>query len=399
MIQRIAIEQFKSLKHVDLKLGSLNLLIGTNGSGKSNLLDVLRVLRGIAAGYPLKELFEGNGRTASGDAGLGIRGGLDLAQSRGQNSEEDQRLKPDIGLRVDLENRLGLLRYEIEFDSTGAVNSENLWQAGREVFKYADREGYFLQAGSNTLSAIYPNAYLGSQIILAFRSGLVDIHHQELVQAWRTQLLRTQLLEPDPRVLRQYGSTTKEPRMGDHGENFASLVRDICSDPARKEGYLGWLKELRPLEIEDVMTRNGALGEPLFFVREGTRELPSAVLSDGTLRFAALAAAFFQTDMPEVLTIDEIENGIHPGRLRLLLQLLRQRAGQTQTQVFAATHSPLLLDWLTEEEWQTTFFFHRDPSTGFSSITPLVDLPGFRSAAKQGRIGQLFAEGWMDFAL
>lgn len=44
MIDHIVIENFKSLRHVDLKLGQLNLLVGANGSGRSNLLDALRVL-------------------------------------------------------------------------------------------------------------------------------------------------------------------------------------------------------------------------------------------------------------------------------------------------------------------------------------------------------------------
>ena len=47
MIERIVIENFKSFKKVDLKLGRLNLFIGTNASGKSNFFDALRVLQGI----------------------------------------------------------------------------------------------------------------------------------------------------------------------------------------------------------------------------------------------------------------------------------------------------------------------------------------------------------------
>ena len=50
MIDSIAIDNFKSLRRVDLKLGRLNLLIGANASGKSNFLDALRVLQGVGAG-------------------------------------------------------------------------------------------------------------------------------------------------------------------------------------------------------------------------------------------------------------------------------------------------------------------------------------------------------------
>src|ERR1700749_331878 len=79
MIKRVIIENFKSLKKVDLKLGKLNVFIGTNASGKSNFFDSLRLLRGIAGGFPVKELLEGGARTTSGEVWPGIRGGLTSA--------------------------------------------------------------------------------------------------------------------------------------------------------------------------------------------------------------------------------------------------------------------------------------------------------------------------------
>ena len=84
MLERITIGNFKSLRQVDLKLGRLNLFIGTNASGKSNFFDALRVLWGIASGKPVKEFFEGDTRTKSGEGWAGIRGGLANAVYRPQ---------------------------------------------------------------------------------------------------------------------------------------------------------------------------------------------------------------------------------------------------------------------------------------------------------------------------
>ena len=105
---------------------------------------------------------------------------------------------------------------------------------------------------------------------------------------------------------------------------------------------------LRPEEIDDVGVRPGAMGEPLFVLRENGREFPAVVLSAGTLRFAALAAAFFQPDMPDLIAIEEIENGIHANRARLVLELLRSQSAAAETQVVATTHSATVLDWLGE---------------------------------------------------
>ncbi len=142
----------------------------------------------------------------------------------------------------------------------------------------------------------------------------------------------------------------------------------------------------------------GALGEPLFAFREGTNILPAPILSDGTLRFAAITAAFFQPDMPGIITLEEIENGIHPSRLRLLLELLKSQSGGSGPQVFATTHSPVVLAWLDEKDYETTFLCKRDEETGASIITPLSEIPHLIELVRKQPIGELFTEGWLEGA-
>ena len=76
VIDRIVIENFKSLRRVDLSLGRLNLFIGTNASGKSNFLDALRVLQGIGSGFSISEVLDGKPPECDQrSAWEGIRGG------------------------------------------------------------------------------------------------------------------------------------------------------------------------------------------------------------------------------------------------------------------------------------------------------------------------------------
>jgi len=100
-----------------------------------------------------------------------------------------------------------------------------------------------------------------------------------------------------------------------------------------------------------------------------------------------------------MITMEEIENGIHPNRLRLLLELLRSQATHTGTQLFLTTHSPTLLSWLTQEDAKYAFHFKRDEETGESHISPLSALPQFQELQEKQAIGDLFAEGWMEFAV
>ena len=99
----------------------------------------------------------------------------------------------------------------------------------------------------------------------------------------------------------------------------------------------------------------GAVKEPLFALKEGKNTFPAQILSDGTLRFAALTAALFQPNTPGLLLLEEIENGIHPTRLRLLVELLRSRAKLGKPQVLATTHSPIVLAWLKPKNTHTPF--------------------------------------------
>jgi hypothetical protein len=203
-------------------------------------------------------------------------------------------------------------------------------------------------------------------------------------------------LSPEPERLRGYGSASDISRMGEHGEYFASLVRHICADVKRKEAYLNWLRELRPEQIEDVGTLSGAVNEPMFMLKENGRDFPALVLSDGTLRFAAIAAAFFQPQLPEMLLLEEMENGIHASRLRLLLELLKSQSQRARLQVVATTHSRSVLDWLEEPDYATTFYCHRDARQAESTIVPLKEVPHLSDAAKEMSLGDLVAENWLE---
>ncbi|HWY71988.1 MAG TPA: AAA family ATPase [Terriglobales bacterium] len=238
-----------------------------------------------------------------------------------------------------------------------------------------------------------------SRPVLHQISNRVAFNAKTEAEQLKRTLVNMQRLEPVPSVLREYSTPQQVRRMGEHGENFAALVKSILDDEKAKSNYLSWLKQLTPNEVDEVKILKGALGEPLFALVERGQEYPAPVLSDGTLRFAAIAAAFFQPDMPEMITIEEIENGIHPNRLRLLVELLKSQTIGTGRQVVATTHSPVLLSWLKREDYDYTFYCKRSDQTGESIIRPLSQIPRFLELAEKQPVGELFAEGWPENAL
>ncbi len=407
MINRIAIKGFKSFRAVTVDLGGLNLFVGTNASGKSNFFDALRVLQGIGNGFTVSEILDGKPRSATSEVWEGIRGGS--AKACFEGPEQPEIFWITAAGRLRLGKAIRRWKYSVTVSpNRGHVERESLEYGGRSIYdsRYADRGG----VGSPVLKVEYQHGGRGRPRHLPFErsrpvlrqfegANRVESQHGAITARVADVLADMQRVDPTPTILRGYSQARQVDRMGEHGENFAALVRGICADPDVGGGYLDWLRELRPAEVDSVGTLSGAVGEPLFMLREGDREFPAPVLSDGTLRFAAIAAAFFQPDMPQIMTIEELENGIHASRTRLILELLRANATAGSTQILATTHSPAVLAWLKPSEYATTYVCRRDQDTSESTITPLRDVPGFREVAKSHSLADLFTEGWLEAAL
>ena len=440
MIDRIVIENFKSLRKVDLSLGRLNLFIGANASGKSNFLDALRVLQGIGNGFTIGEIFDGKPKDATNAKWEGIRGGSRYASFRGPDGggvgamrfqmhgrfaggpalkwvgadkrTADGETALSWELLVEVEDALAFVIREcftvdgVVYDTVDvARSSENdppracplraaegwgiPWDWERPLLGRLARgpwERGLGTAGSAGDLRTLESSDAARAVCADQARGVAEV------------LANIRRVEPELRFLRDYARVGKVRNLGDQGENFAAVVQAICDNKNDKDVYLSWLRELRPEQVDDVGVLSGAVGEPLFMLRENGRELPAMVLSAGTLRFAAVVAAFFQPDMPSVMALEEIENGVHANRLRMLLELLRTQAEETDTQVVATTHSPTILDWLDERDYETTFLCKRDEETGESRIRALADVPQFLDVVKKTPASELFTEGWLEAA-
>ena len=441
MIDRIVVENFKSLRRIDLTLGRMNLLVGANASGKSNFLDLLRVLQGIGNGFTISEILDGKPRSATSAVWDGIRGGsrrvcfASAGEDRGHGDvtiEVHGRFGGGpVSTWVGIEERDSkgepALNWQllIAFSPTAGCVTRERFKVDAVIYDTEQVEGFSQKdpkdpvwcpvEGSRGWSLKLQRARpaLGQLTRSQWQYGFGDAEHfanlkrseaarggcVDHARGVSRLLANIQPVEPALPMLRAYSKVSEVQRMGDRGENFAALVQTVCKDGKAKDAYLSWLRQLRPAEVDDVGVLHGAMGEPLFVLRENGREFPAAVLSDGTLRFAALAAAFFQPNMPDLITIEEIENGIHASRARLLLELLRSQADAAKTQVVATTHSAAVLDWLAEEDYRTTFVCKRNEETGESRICALADVPCFTDVVKKKPVSELLSEGWLEAAL
>ncbi|MDR1283313.1 MAG: AAA family ATPase [Opitutaceae bacterium] len=421
MITTLGIKNFKSLRDVRLELGKLNFFIGTNASGKSNVFDAIRVLQGIGNGFTFGEILDGKPKSATSEVWEPIRGGSAKAAFIKEDPSSSFQLEATVEERNADTGKLWKAEYGVGFNTGNQRVIEEWLTVGRPVYDSRPLAGPI----HHTLPQTDPRFHAAPTFDVKYFHGkkgawpnIPSEHHRAVLtqMARRTSdrwaknhviaasrlsgiFANTQRLDPSPPLLREYSRAQNVSRMGERGENFAALIRTICEDPGTKDAYLTWLKHLRPAEVDDIGILKGAVGELMFKLEENRREFPAPVLSDGTLRFAAITAAFFQPDMPSLLTLEEIENGIHANRLRLLVELLRNRTQTGQPQVVVTTHSPIVLAWLQPGEYAHTFFCKRDEQTGESRILPLTEIPHFNDTVKRQPIGDLFTEGWLEAAL
>ena len=369
---------------------------------------MFRFLEGIGNGFTVNETLNGKPKGATSEVWEGIRGGS--AHACFSSSQGKQQVEITAYGALEESPQVNW-KYQVAFvPSDGGRVTKECMEVGEYVrsFSWDSNSGLsHLDAAKGRLPLLRAHSFgvSNDDVEIQERSYRLpeDIRAEMLSGARSSRTLMelfsdVQRIDPAPDVLRNYAQSSSVKRMGDHGQNFAALVETICQDEEVKGAYLAWLRQLRPGEVDDVGTLSGALGEPMFALVENGRKIPAPVQSDGTLRFAALAASFFQPSMPRLVMIEEIENGIHASRVQLLMELIRTQAETRRTQVIATTHSATVLEWLQEDDYKTTFFCRRDESTGESRICSLADVPHFTDAVKNAPVSELFSEGWLEMA-
>ena len=188
--------------------------------------------------------------------------------------------------------------------------------------------------------------------------------------------------------------------LGDSGENLPTVLEDICSIPARHEILAGWMQELTPMDVEGFEFPRDPSGRVHLVIREKSdRKVSAYSASDGTLRFLAMLAVLLRDGGDHGLYFfEEIETGIHPVRIGLLLDLFEGPV-RGCGQVVGTTHAPTLLTVMNDDTFENTSVVCRLEDTADAIIRPVADLPNARELRKERRLGRLHESGWMEDAL
>ena len=348
LINSLHLKNILSFKDTKLDLQPLNVLIGANGSGKSNLIDVIALLQAVPndiVGFlrsngPTEEwTWKGPGREETP---------FQIAEVAARLGNPGQPFNYELQIIVrnnrvhSLAERLDLMAgdskyaYANPFFRTSNENAR-LWPTRPDGITLADYDDepvtVDIPHGKSVLSEI--RSYADYPAITETARLLSAIKVYRGWEVGRNSPVRhPQRTDGDPNFLEEDFS------------NLALVVNDLLSrkiEPSLND-YLKRFYE----SYESLHTRIFGNTVELIVNETGmTGPLPASRLSDGTIRFIALLSILCHPNPPPLICIEEPEIAMHPDSQDLVVQLLKQASERTQ--LIVTTHSPWLIDRLSDE--------------------------------------------------
>ena len=150
------------------------------------------------------------------------------------------------------------------------------------------------------------------------------------------------------------------------------------------------------MDAVDLRFEDDLNGNTLAVLLEGNgNETPLTSASDGTVRFLAMVAAMLHESSPRVLFFEELENGIHPHRVDLLLDLIETSVRESAAQVIATSHSPQLLEHGYHAENARPVLIARSQD-GNSSAWDVKSEKSITEVIDQDDLSDLMSDGWFE---
>lgn len=415
MLRRLRLVDFKSFADEAVDLAPLTLLVGANASGKSNCLDALRFLHSTDVDQSIVEILDGEQRPGAGpNAWQGLRGGSKEVSRIGANSfliestwDIPEVAEEDVPRPISAMHRIRcrtVPRPTWEEEGIYTADARPLLVAraiaqgdsGARRIEWTSPTGSVETANGHDHSIL--STILGS--VAPDRPHVITDEAVDAAMALSEGFKRIGELEINPARMRGYGKTNRA-EMDFNGGNFSGALWTLCRDPEQKRSLVDWLTEVVAPEIADLdFIHVQELGDVMAMLveRDGKR-ISSRSLSDGTLRFLGMLVALRTAASGSVFLVEEIDGGLHPARLHVLVEFLEALARERRIQVIATTHSPVLLQAVPRETLFSAVVFGRVAEHEGTIMRRLGDLPRFEETLERTGIDELFATGWLEMAL
>ena len=360
MLKQINLKNWKSFKEATLYIDPITILIGTNSSGKSNIIDALDFLSRIPEAKSLESALIGDSHTP------GIRGGLEWVVRK---PETQFTLEAVISGEYKQEDE------KVEFDCLYSITSE-----------------------------IEPKIQLIHEFIKLLKSNENNGINNSSENTVLEVLKKIFIINPIPQNMRNYSPLSKI--LEQDGSNIAGVLAALPEPEKEKieQTLLNYLSQLPEGDLQRVWAEPvGRLGsDAMLYCEEKWGENQELLLvdargmSDGTLRFLAILTALLTRPEGSLIVIEEVDNGLHPSRAGLLLKMLKEIGKKRNIDILVTTHNPALMDELTPDFIPFVMVAYRDQDTGESQLIPLDEIKNLPKLMASGSLGKITQEGLLE---
>jgi len=318
-LNTLSVRGFKSIKELnEFKFEDLNVIIGANGAGKSNLIQIFRMLKSMTQKNFSKFILE--------------RGGSDNFLFNGP------KITPKINMEFEFaslsDNAKGPHFYRFELTPTMD-----------EKFLISEERKY-LSSNWRSYGSPGEESKLYDERSINGHSHGVGYHIYESISNWMIYHFHdTSASAP----MRRSEIVEDNHKLRGDGANIAPFLLKLKTNEFYSEDYIRIVDAIRLVIpfFEDFRLDVQKLGDAekvkLSWTQKGS-DFPMQPyhLSDGSIRFICLATVLLQPNPPSTIIIDEPELGLHPAAIIILAELIQ--AAAKRTQVIVATQSPSLID-------------------------------------------------------
>jgi predicted ATPase len=323
MLRRVILKGFKSIREMDLELRSLNVLIGANGAGKSNLVSFFKMLNEMMAGR--------------------------LQQHIGTTGRAHSLLHFGPKVTLQMEARL-----EFEVENGLDTYAMRLFHAAGDALVFAEETLSFLQSGYPkpkvvSLGAGHEETRIGQEAENGEPTAKIFRH---LLNHCRVYHFHD---TSSTARARQYGYIGDNRWLMPDAGNLAAFLLRLREDNGGSvyQRIVSTIRLLAPFFDDFVLEPSGPMKKDIILSwrdKGSDQVFGPHQLSDGTMRAICLVTLLLQAEdeLPELIIVDEPELGLHPYALNVVAALFKKASHHTQ--VLISTQSSSFLDNFDPED-------------------------------------------------
>jgi predicted ATPase len=392
VIERIRLKNFKNFENIDLKLGQMNVFVGANAAGKTNLIQAIKFVRDIQ-------------NYGVGNA-ISLQSGVEYLQNFHTENKKNTIVSIDFSLSkgmfvtdtifdTSIFNAYKTLNYKIEI----SMNKHNKYEIENEsltvyseireiknsllkkplIEKITQKDKSFLLTKNtytlnNTKGIITADSgIVGNQLNLKLLNGKEvklnskDIYFMpfsyngiekipestssflEHLKYTFPKLSEIGIYDFDIKKMKNPASIAAKAELEENGENLAIVMKRIFEDKKKFTQFSNLIKDILPF-INDIDTENSYDKSISLKVKEKYNPdtaIPGSLLSDGTVSITAILTALYFEDK-SLAVFEEPEHGVHPSLISKLMESFYDASKNKQ--IIITTHSPEVLKNTVKED-------------------------------------------------